>query len=173
MRTTALIMAIIGGVFGVIMALLALAVGGIADDSTVKALAAAAFAFSIIGMIGGGITGTRAGWGASLLLVAGIGIIVSISYFGILPGIFFLLGSLSPSSLGVARRLRGPSRSVNQARCVATDVDLWSRSPVSASIRRQLTMTVRADRVTATDSPFGADRGNVIGTRPAETRRNS
>jgi hypothetical protein len=94
MKTSALVMGIVGGVFGMLLALFAMAVGNLGNDTTVGALGAAAFVFAIVGIIGGALTGSRSGWAAALLLVAGIGIIVSISAFGILPGALFLLGSL-------------------------------------------------------------------------------
>jgi hypothetical protein len=94
MRTTALVMGIIGGVFGVLMALLALGIGGLADSGEVEVLAAAAFGFSVLGIVGGALTGGRPGLGAILLAVSGVGIIVAISAFGVLPGAFFLIGAL-------------------------------------------------------------------------------
>jgi hypothetical protein len=94
MRTTALVMGILGGVSGVLAALFALAVGGIADSTQTEVLGAAALGFAVLGIVAGALSGSKPGWSAGLLTVSAIGIIIAISAFGILPGVFFLVGSL-------------------------------------------------------------------------------
>ena len=94
MKTSALVMGILGGVFGMLFALLAIGVGGIGNDSTIVGLGIGAFAFSIAAIVGGALTGSRAGWAAAIMLICGVGIIISISAFGVFPGALMLLGSL-------------------------------------------------------------------------------
>src|SRR5690348_12669974 len=98
MRVTALIMGVLGGVFGLLAAIVVLGIGDIASHlgagNEAIYLAVGAIACSAVGIIGGALSGSRPGWSAILLLIAGVGIVIAISYFGLLSGILFLLGAL-------------------------------------------------------------------------------
>jgi hypothetical protein len=94
MKTAAMVMGITGGVTGLVCALLAAAVGSFDDGNELLWLSVSAFVCSIVAIVGGELSGVHAGWAAGLMFVAGIGIIASISVFGLVPGILTLLGSL-------------------------------------------------------------------------------
>ena len=98
MRTSAFVFAIIGAVFGAILGLVAMAVGGAATELDVEggdqtiglglsAIAAAGFAVLCAGLYYGGKHRTLMAWG---LLIAAVWHLVSISAFGI-PGFLFIL----------------------------------------------------------------------------------
>ncbi len=107
MKVASLIMAIIGVVFGVIFGLLAMAVGGIAEEldaeggNTVVWLGLSAVVACIFGMVCSAFhfAGRRQGWMAVGILVAAAWHLISLSAFGapgfillLLAGIFALFG---------------------------------------------------------------------------------
>ncbi|HET9017855.1 MAG TPA: DUF4064 domain-containing protein [Thermomicrobiaceae bacterium] len=100
MRTASLVLGIIGGVFGLIAALLAMFVGGVGsalqDSSghTVAGLGLAAFFIAVVGIVGGAVAPKYPRMAALLELVAGIAGFVAVSLFWILSGPLFLIGAL-------------------------------------------------------------------------------
>lgn len=100
MRTTALVLGIIGGVFGIFAALFALAVGGISSAANVKgggqvvALGYAAFFVSIAAIVGGALAPRKPRAAALLLLLTGIGGFICVSAFWLLSGPLLLVGAL-------------------------------------------------------------------------------
>jgi hypothetical protein len=100
MRIAALILGVVGGVFGLIAALLALGIGGIGSATgqqgggQIIGLGWSAFAFCILGFLGSGLAMGKPKLGAVLLLVAGLGFFISISWFAIITAPLFLIAAL-------------------------------------------------------------------------------
>jgi hypothetical protein len=100
MRTTALVLGIIGGVFGIFAALFALAVGGISSAANVNgggqvvALGYTAFFVSIAAIVGGALAPKKPKAAAILLLLTGAGGFVCVSAFWLLSGPLLLVGAL-------------------------------------------------------------------------------
>ena len=89
---------VIGLIFGILGGVFAGLVGSIGDafgagSSGLYANAAGAIIFSVIGMIGAALEKRR--WiGGGLMLIGAFGVIISISVFGILTFILFLIGAI-------------------------------------------------------------------------------
>jgi nitrate reductase NapE component len=102
MRVTSLVLAIVGGVVGIMFGLLAMAVGGVSDEleegsgTTVIWLGVSAIAASVLGIVAGGLHfgGKRRTLMSFVLLVAGVWHLVSISYFGIFGFLLLLLAAI-------------------------------------------------------------------------------
>ena len=103
---------IIGGIFGILAALLVVLIGGIGEAfnatgaSSLYANAAGAFVFSIVG-IAGSVLKQRKLISAVLMIVGGLGILIAISLFGVLSFILFLVGAI----LILMRKKEEPHRS--------------------------------------------------------------
>ena len=100
MRTTALVLGIIGGVLGLLAGLLVIAVGGTAvafeaeGGGEVTGYGFATFALAVIGIVGGALAKGSPGWASALLAVAGIGGFLSAGLFWLLSGPLLLIGAL-------------------------------------------------------------------------------
>ena len=102
MRVTSLVLAIIGGVVGIMFGLLAIAVGGASEEfeegsgTTVIWLGVSAIAASVVGIAAGGLHfgGKRRTLMSFALLVAAIWHLISISYFGIFGFLLLLLAAI-------------------------------------------------------------------------------
>ncbi len=102
MRGTAMVLGILGGLCGLLMALLTIGggllnagVGGQADTTaTLGGFGAAGLAFSVLAFIGAGLTLTKPRAAAVLLLIAGVGTLVSLSAFAILATPLLLIAAL-------------------------------------------------------------------------------
>lgn len=105
-RTTEFVLGLIGGIFGILCAFMALMIGGIgaafeADGAnSVIGLGWAAIALSILGIVGSVMVKSKAKAGGIMMLIAAIGGIICISAFYILPGVLLLIGGL----MGVFRK---------------------------------------------------------------------
>jgi MFS family permease len=91
---------LVGGFLGFIGAIITILAGSISEAyyvnsqaGTLYGLAVAAFVFSIIGIVGGIFERKRL-IGGILMLVAAVGVLISISLFGVLPFLFFLVGAI-------------------------------------------------------------------------------
>jgi hypothetical protein len=90
---------IIGGIFGILAAVLVVLIGGIGEAfnasgaSSLYTNAALAFVFSVVGIAGGALE-RRKLIGAALMVIGGIGVLIAISLFGVLPFILFLVGGI-------------------------------------------------------------------------------
>jgi hypothetical protein len=90
---------IIGGIFGILAALLVVLIGGVGEAfqatgaSSLYANAAGAFIFSIVGMAGG-VLEKRKIIAAALMIIGAFGVLISISLFGVLTFILFLIGGI-------------------------------------------------------------------------------
>jgi hypothetical protein len=94
MRIAALIIGILGGLFGILSAVLALVVGGIGGSGTVVGLGWSALVFCILGFLGAGLAMGRPRLGALILLIAAIGITISVSWFAVIAAPLFLVAAL-------------------------------------------------------------------------------
>ena len=93
MRIAALIIGIIAGLFGILSAVLALAVGGIGGSSTVVGLGWSALAFCILGFLGAGLAMGKPRLGALILLIAAVGVLISVSWFAVIATPLFLIAA--------------------------------------------------------------------------------
>lgn len=112
MRIAALILGIVGGVFGIIAGIFAMTVGGIGaafqaeGAGTITGLGFAAILLSVLGIAGGGVALRYPRASALLQLIAGLGGFIAVSWFWIPAGVCLLVGALL-SFLG--RRPAGPA----------------------------------------------------------------
>jgi len=89
---------IIGGIFGIIGGTLAILIGGIggafnmSGSFTVFGLGVIAILISFIGMAAGALTNQQLG--GALLVLTAVGIVVAISFAGILSAIIFFIGGV-------------------------------------------------------------------------------
>ena len=90
---------IIGGIFGILAAVLVVMIGGIGKAfnatgaSSLYTNAAGALIFSIVG-IAGGVLEKRKIIGAALMFIGAVGVLLSISLFGVLSLILFAVGGI-------------------------------------------------------------------------------
>ena len=99
MRTAALVLGIIGGVFGIIAGLLAMLVGGAgaafdaADSGTVIGLGFAAVFIGVVAIVGGALAPGYPKVAAALQLFACVAGFIAVSLFWIFSGILLLIGA--------------------------------------------------------------------------------
>ena len=107
-RTTEFVLGLLGGIFGFIGSFIALAVGGIggafgaSGASTISGLGWLALLFSILAIVGSVVVKHRPKLGGTFMLIAGIGGLISISMFFILPFVLLLIAGL----MGLIRKDR-------------------------------------------------------------------
>lgn len=100
MRLAALILGIIGGVFGLGGAACAVGVGAVGSafgaegGKTVLGLGVAAFPLAVAGLVGGAIAMVKPLAAGIILVVSGIGIIIAISAGGAVPGVLLIIGGI-------------------------------------------------------------------------------
>lgn len=90
---------IIGGIFGILGAIAAIMIQSLSEafnatsGTNLYYNAAAAIIFSIVGIVGG-VLETRKMLGAALMIIGALGVVISISAFGILTFVLFLVGGI-------------------------------------------------------------------------------
>jgi hypothetical protein len=100
MRTGALVLGVLGGIFGIMSAALAFIIGGLGDffdaegAETVVRLGWSALFFCLVGLVGAGLAIVRPLVAAVLMLISAIGVTISISLFAIIAAPLFLVGAL-------------------------------------------------------------------------------
>ncbi|MCW9134285.1 DUF4064 domain-containing protein [Bacillus paramycoides] len=105
-RTTEFVLGLIGGILGILCALIALFIGGLnsALDSdganTITALGWGAVILSILGICGSILVKTKAKMGGTMLVISAVGGLICISFFYILPAILLLISGL----MGIFRK---------------------------------------------------------------------
>ncbi|MDA1761831.1 DUF4064 domain-containing protein [Bacillus cereus] len=105
-RTAEFVLGLIGGIFGIICAFVALLIGGMgaafeADGAnTVIGLGWGAVALSILGIVGTVMVRSKAKVGGIMMTVAAIGGFICISIIYLLPGVLLLIGGL----MGIFRK---------------------------------------------------------------------
>lgn len=112
MRIAALVIGIIGGLFGILASILALVIGGVSmtfatsGGGTVTTLGFVALFLSLVGFVGAGLAMAKPRAAAVILLVTGIGMIIAISLFGLIAAPLFFISALF-AFLGRRKRPRG------------------------------------------------------------------
>ena len=100
MKTAALVLGIVGGVFGILAGLLAMLVGGIGSafeaegSGSVVGLGFAAILLGVLGIIGGALSNRSPGKAGIVQAIAGLAGFIAISLFWVLSGVLLLLGAL-------------------------------------------------------------------------------
>lgn len=106
MATAALIIGVLGGLAGIVSAMLGLAVGGITaavgdaaatggpESGMLVGISWAAFAASFVGILGAGLTPRKPRLGAVLLLLAGLAVLLFISWFAVIATPLLLIAAL-------------------------------------------------------------------------------
>lgn len=98
--TTAMVLGIVGGVFGILSALLAMVVGGIAagleaeGGGLVASLGFASIFIGVTGIVGGALAKSRPAWSAGLQLFACLAGFVAVSMAWLIAGPLLLLGAI-------------------------------------------------------------------------------
>lgn len=98
-RTTEKVLGILGGVFGMLGAIFAIFMGALGeafsgDSAGLGSLGTSAFIFSILGLVAACLVYSKTKFAGWALIVSAAGIIISISLFGIIPGILFLIAGI-------------------------------------------------------------------------------
>lgn len=108
-RTTEFVLGLIGGIIGFGGAFFAIFFGAVDEavsgSSEVSGLGWAAFLFSILAIIGAVVVKFKAKAGGAMMLISGIGGLVSISLFYALPALLLVIGGL----MGLFRKDRKAS----------------------------------------------------------------
>ncbi|MGP2423686.1 DUF4064 domain-containing protein [Bacillus sp. FH] len=105
-RTAEFVLGLIGGIFGILCAFIALFIGGLgsaleADGAnTVIGLGWGAVGLSVLGIVGSVMVRSKAKVGGIMMTVAAIGGFVCISAIYLLPGVLLLIGGL----MGIFRK---------------------------------------------------------------------
>lgn len=105
-RTAEFVLGLIGGIFGILCAFIALFIGGLgsaleADGAnTVIGLGWGAVGLSILGIVGSVMVRSKAKVGGIMMTVAAIGGFICISLIYLLPGVLLLIGGL----MGIFRK---------------------------------------------------------------------
>lgn len=105
-RTAEFVLGLIGGIFGILCAFIALFIGGLgsaleADGAnTVIGLGWGAVGLSVLGIVGSVMVRSKAKAGGIMMTVAAIGGFICISLIYLLPGVLLLIGGL----MGIFRK---------------------------------------------------------------------
>ncbi|MDI6679453.1 hypothetical protein CBR56_29205 [Bacillus thuringiensis] len=105
-RTAEFVLGLIGGIFGILCAFIALFIGGLgsaleADGAnTVIGLGWGAVALSVLGIVGSVMVRSKAKVGGIMMTIAAIGGFICISLIYLLPGVLLLIGGL----MGIFRK---------------------------------------------------------------------
>lgn len=105
-RTAEFVLGLIGGIFGIICAFIALLIGGMGaafeaeGANTIIGLGWGAVGLSILGIVGSVMVRGKAKVGGIMMTIAAIGGFICISIFFLLPGILLLIGGL----MGIFRK---------------------------------------------------------------------
>lgn len=99
-RTTEFVLGLIGGIIGFGAAFFALFFGAVDEavsggESEITGLGSMAFLFSILAIVGSVVVKFKAKVGGILMLVSGVGGLVSISLFYVLPALLLVIGGLT------------------------------------------------------------------------------
>jgi hypothetical protein len=94
MGTAALVIGVIGGLLGVLLAATGLFLGRAAGAPLVVGANWYAFLFSLLGVLGGGVASRKARLGGALLVLAALGVFRSIGWWGLVPGSVLLVAAV-------------------------------------------------------------------------------
>nr|NNM89853.1 DUF4064 domain-containing protein [Bacilli bacterium] len=98
-RTTEFVLGLIGGIFSFGGAFFAMFFGAFDKAATgtggsISSLGIAAFVFAILAILGSILVKFKAKIGGVLMLISGVGILISISLFGVLPALLLIPAGL-------------------------------------------------------------------------------
>jgi hypothetical protein len=98
-RTTAFVCGLIGGIFGILAAIVELAGGGVGsaladDDEGLVLLGFLSLLLAITGIVGASLSRSHPGWSGALQIVAMIGGLLTAGLFWIISAILFLVGGI-------------------------------------------------------------------------------
>ncbi|GGE83651.1 DUF4064 domain-containing protein [Priestia taiwanensis] len=105
-RTTEFVLGLIGGIFGIIFAFVALMIGGLGavleanGADSVIGLGWGAVALSVLGIVGSAKVKSNAKTGGIMMTIAAVGGFICISMLYFLPGVLLLIGGL----MGILRK---------------------------------------------------------------------
>ncbi|ATH92534.1 membrane protein [Bacillus glycinifermentans] len=103
-RTTEFVLGLIGGIFGFFGAIFALFIGGVDaafnGSSEIIGLGWGAIFFSILGIVASIVVKSKPKVGGVLLIISGVGGVISISMFYILPAVLLII----PGIMGLVRK---------------------------------------------------------------------
>ncbi|WP_346817212.1 DUF4064 domain-containing protein [Bacillus paramobilis] len=105
-RTAEFVLGLIGGIFGIICAFIALLIGGMGaafeaeGANTIIGLGWGAVGLSILGIVGSVMVRNKAKVGGIMMTIAAIGGFICISIVYLLPGVLLLIGGL----MGIFRK---------------------------------------------------------------------
>jgi hypothetical protein len=108
-RTTELVLGILGSLGGFAGAFFALFMGEVDKafsngQSEISGLGSSAFLFSVLAFIGAILVKFKPKLGGWLMIISAVAIVISISFFGIIPGLFLFAAGL----MGVIRKQKSP-----------------------------------------------------------------
>jgi hypothetical protein len=112
-KTSAMVLGLIGGVIGLLAGVLEIAFGGTisafdGDGGQVVALGFVTFALAVAGIVGAALAGSRPGWSGGLQLVAGVAGFFTCGLFWLLSGPLLVLGGLFAWRESYSRERRVP-----------------------------------------------------------------
>ncbi len=122
MRTGALVLGILGGIFGILSAVAALFIGGLGGafeaegSETIVGLGWSALFFCFLGLLGAALALAKPRAAAAIMLVAAIGITISISLFAVIAAPLLLIAAI----LAFLGRQKGDERIVIQTEATNT-----------------------------------------------------
>jgi hypothetical protein len=98
-RTTEKVLGILGGILGMFGGFFASFMGAMGksfsgDSGGLGGLGVSAFIFSTLGIISACLVYSKTKFAGWALIISAVGIIISISMFGIIPGIMFLIAGI-------------------------------------------------------------------------------
>ncbi|MGM7720569.1 DUF4064 domain-containing protein [Metabacillus sp. Hm71] len=97
-RTTEFVLGLIGGIFGLIGAVMALFVGVVDEafsgSTEISGLGWSAVLLSILGIVGSIVVKRKPKLGGTFMTIAAIGGVISVSMFYIIPGVLLIIGGL-------------------------------------------------------------------------------
>lgn len=105
-RTAEFVLGLIGGIFGIISGIMAMAIGGLGTAfeaqgaSTVGNLGIVAILLSVLGIVGSIVVKSKGKLGGLFMTIAAIGGIICVSALFILPGILLII----PGIMGLVKK---------------------------------------------------------------------
>src|SRR5699024_11636779 len=100
MRTASFVLGLVGGILGILAAILAMFIGGVgsafeaSDSGSIIGLGFSALLDSVLGIVVAALVKGKPKVGSLLMFIAGIWVIISISAFYVVSGIFLIIAAL-------------------------------------------------------------------------------
>jgi len=100
MRTASFVLGLVGGILGILAAILAMFIGGVgsafeaSDSDSIIGLGFSALLASVLGIVGAALVKGKPKVGSLLMFIAGIWGIISISAFYVVSGILLIIAAI-------------------------------------------------------------------------------